>query len=210
MILELRWYFRGPLPHEVLRWFQAPALGSLLQGPKTRTDTYLIGPGCGTVGVKHREGKIQTKVRLDEREFQDTSGRVKGIAQVWDKWSWELPDGDGTFGGHDGIDPQGPWVDVTKDRRRHWYILEEDGSLTSTANDDDKADLGVELTTIKVLDQQWWTIAFDAFGGEGRNEEVLSKGLDWIFANYPLDPPMREDSTSYPGWLLKVDEQRSK
>src|SRR5437764_7681412 len=89
---EIRWFLPSPssgFVDAVLKWFksQYTADGVGVQSEK-REDSYLVFPGCDSIGVKLRAGKdLEIKaIAASPRPFQLDSG-VSGRIDQWVKYS---------------------------------------------------------------------------------------------------------------------------
>lgn len=98
--LEVRWFWKGevethPGLKSVFERFEPIEKRSDVQDvrwSKARDDVYLIVPSAEDLGIKWREGELQTKGRraiLGSMVFGD---RLRGVVEQWTKWSHEGPD----------------------------------------------------------------------------------------------------------------------
>lgn len=203
--VEVRWFFRGEIPPDVLSWF----LKGLRQSAQTqaRIDHYLIIADGEKLGLKLREGRIEVKQlqrRLGAMPFLE---RVAGIAEHWRKWSFALA---GEAGVPSGLPvPALGWVGVSKERRLLRYRITGDQELVSISParyPDQGCDL--ELTKVRVAGSEWWTLGLEAFGSEQNLQELLSVAAGQLLA--ATEPPSLtvQDSYGYPRWLQFLVQQK--
>lgn len=216
---ESRWFFEGPLPGAVRDWFVA---GGRATPEPTRTDEYLLLPGCATTGVKLREGSFEVKAMTHAPEPVGYARGVNGYRDAWVKWSCRANDVEalrrmlGATGDR--------WAAVGKTRLLRLLSLDS-GTLIEVDDKTMPVSCGcqIELTEIGVsagglgaswrggdhpADARWWSLSFEAFapGDQGVTTRLLAQ-LE-VTVNHCLDspPPHALDtssSMSYPGWLLR-------
>lgn len=196
---EVRWFFRGDLPPAFKVWFEE---GKELES-HTRTDSYLMLPGCETVGVKQREGRFEIKALRGETVTEQLSPEVTGRIDEWVKWSH----------GGAGVElwiqalreePEG-WLQVKKARWLRRFSLDEGQpeKVAPVAVVKDGCDL--EVTSVWVRDASWWTFGLEAFGAAENvrnNLRLLAKYF--FFGNRPPTRLNSANSFSYPVWLSSV------
>jgi len=211
--VEIRWFKRGQAPQEVVAWFHHGE-GRVDRRPQ-RVDHYLTIRPPGTLSVKFREGRIEVKQRFLRREPIRFHQRVTGIVEHWRKWSFELANapracaGVGTPAGV--ATPAGSWTPVRKERRLLTYRLTADRRVvpaTAPSPHSNARDQGcvMELTAVVAAEQDWWTLAFEAFGDESGLEDVL---LDVARAVLRArEPPVLNaaESRGYAHWLRMAAE----
>ncbi|UCF05164.1 MAG: hypothetical protein JSV33_14800 [bacterium] len=199
--LEVRWFREGTAPDEVLEWFLhgEPVPGT----PETRTDCYLRTRCGGSLGLKLREGRIEVKQRqhrFGERRFHET---VWGEPELWYKWSYELADPGEPF-----LEPatgRPLWIAVRKRRWLRRYRIAGDGSVGAVeAGRWCESGCELEFTTIEVGDGRWWTIGFEAYGGEEVLQDNLLLVAEHVFS--AAEPPAFDSSHSFgfPFWLERL------
>jgi hypothetical protein len=202
---EIRWFIPGQLPDEVRDWFSA---GRSLTPESSRGDRYLVFPGCDTVGVKLREGKLEIKPRTTSpRSVSPVSG-VSGLADAWVKWSF----------GSDGLRTLKPellqsglWVEVRKERTIRKFSADS-GSVLEVQPEQKplpNAGCNVELTAIEIDARRpnWYSLGFEAFGEQKKVESILDETVRLFFGAQPPLPEMslgEKESLSYPGWLAQL------
>ncbi|UII22188.1 hypothetical protein [Fulvivirga ligni] len=176
--VEVRWVFEGKLPEVMETWadtFQA-------KHQPVRTDYYFHKHDQGTLGIKLREGNIQIKPLINTLS-KYSFGAHEGQLEQYTKWSYAVEDNkEWSF----MIQHPETWVEITKSRKMTRFTLE--GGFP------DRIEMGVnveegcemELSHLSVRDQDYWTLAFEAFGTTP--EENLHKVLRHIFET--SEPPV--------------------
>lgn len=215
---ESRWFFEGELPDPVRGWFVAT--GTARQEP-TRTDDYLLLPGCATTGVKIRAGSIEVKAMTRASESVTYGRGVRGYRDAWVKWSCGSQDVDALrrMLGNTGD----RWLSVRKSRQLRLFSI---ASGTPVALDDPTARIAggcqVELTEIAVSpstlgaslragdrlpDGRWWSLSLEAFAHEA--PEIIETAManltevaDHVFREPPPCPLDAAHARAYPAWLL--------
>ncbi len=195
---EIRWFFEGPVPDDVRRWFESTDLG--ISEPR-RTDDYLLLPGCTTTGVKLREGRFEIKALTRSPIPASYANRVSGLKDGWIKWSRKA--GDEQALRDILVSDEDTWIPVSKQRYLRLFSLEH-GTPEELAPRSRNLERGcqVELGSI-TLDgnRQAWSLSFEAFGAA---DEVLDL-VDPVVELFAADPPpvalRQEHSMSYPVWL---------
>jgi hypothetical protein len=190
--IEVRWFFETePLVLKSLfqRSFEAPP----------RTDWYAF-PCDNRSGIKIREGKLETKLRVEElglRRFGEAEGRI----ERWKKWSVVFP--------HEDIPPDhvlasAGWIAVHKVRSLKVFRVEE--STVSEIKDfqSNWPENGAlfEYTKIQSNGAQWATSGLEAFGA---SESLFGNLLSVAEAVFPQLPDCSaltgNNSSAYPAWL---------
>ncbi len=208
---EVRWFFRGSPPPELIHWFRR---GDLSVTQPARVDAYLLFPGCSTAAVKVRQGKLEVKARAARHGNVAYPGDVGGAVESWVKWSRPLL---ATEGSHE-VPGAGPasgsgeeWVNVGKQRMLRGFSLQGIGSTDTpvevdAAGDRPASGACLEFTALEVPDgvTSWWTLAFEGFGAAQHTETCLTRVATHFFAENPPPLPLRaEDSESYAAWLAR-------
>jgi hypothetical protein len=131
-------------------------------------------------------------------EIAELQPKITGQLENWRKWSVDL----GNVKWSSSSRPAETWIPVSKSRRLCAYQFLS-GRWQPVSYDLAPFDSGceIELTTLKVSSQIWWTAAFEAFGPADSNRAALLSVSSQIFS--ALDPPdlSTEDSFGYPRWL---------
>jgi len=143
-----------------------------------REDEYVLLPGAATVGIKLREGRIEVKA-LTEPPIPWGAGGLEGHLERWAKWSQPVSVITG-WGEGPGVHK----IRVEKERWARWA----DGCL-------------MEVTRLRVRDQEWWTVAVEQ-SGAGAQPGDLTSPLGELGGIPGADAVMiAESSKSYPEWL---------
>ncbi|MBL3657847.1 hypothetical protein [Fulvivirga sediminis] len=173
---EVRWIFQGKLPDNMLQWVEtfAPEEQSI------RTDYYFNKTENGTLGIKLREGSIQMKPLLKEVghfTFNDHKAKIESYS----KWSYLVQDNqEWSY----MIEEPETWLPVTKSRLMNKYTLA--GGYPDRVEMKDRVEQGceMELSNISILNKDFWTLAFEAYGKEA--EVNLQKTLRYVFETSEL------------------------
>src|SRR5512146_2050260 len=97
--IEVRWFWAGELEahprfiavFEDFNPVQKRPDVEHVQWSKPREDDYLVIPSAEDLGIKWREGELQTKGRravLGTVQFGD---HIRGVVEQWTKWTHEGP-----------------------------------------------------------------------------------------------------------------------
>ena len=196
--VEVRWFNKGVVNPRVLSWFQQ-SKGKIEEQP-ARVDYYLRVADGGSLGIKLREGRIEVKQRYHQHGVVRFHERVAGLVEHWLKWSFELAGGSNYPVGM--AIPASSWVEVKKERTILRYRVTSQGNMevvSARAYCDWGCDL--ELTSISVEGEQWWSLGFESFGDETAIREGLILVVEKVLA--AEEPPAfnAEDSYGYPKWL---------
>jgi hypothetical protein len=195
---EVRWFNWGPVPRAVLDWLEQR---SSLPAPQPPRQDHYLGLGNASLGIKLREGRIEVKMRLQQRGMARFGENIVGQAERWRKWSFPLSDPDpGSW-----LSPAGAWIPVRKVRRLHRYGLAEDGTVSLVPSDRlPTAGCDFELSEVRTVEGTWWSVCFEAFGPAAGLEDSLYAVAAIIMApGWPVAMEA-EGSYSYPEWLVQV------
>lgn len=209
---ELRWFERGTLPAAIAQWFQQDELGDHLTPPEERVDVYLYLPECEYMGIKLRQGRLEIKWRKAELGNMGFGDTVEGKAEKWGKWLCE----DSTQESFQPQDVGGEklWVSVKKVRclrrfawrpsqRRYQVLVDEPiKAVPVTASIDQGCN--VELTQLGINGNNWWSLAFEAFGEDDCLIDNLQAVAGKVFKTYGGLKLQFQDSYAYPSWLSFV------
>ena len=199
--VEARWFISGSLPEKLRTWFEQGML--VAADRKIRTDHYLFLPGMASIGVKLREGKFEVKRRDADLGLAPIGSRAIGRLGLWRKWSFTIADRGGEKA------PDNHWCSIEKTRLLRKYILDENGGFTSVDPAKTFSAFGctVELTTLKVLDADWWSFGFEAFGpDENRLRETLEQVAVSCFDDLDHPDLSAENSFDYPEWIASMSQ----
>ncbi len=195
---EIRWFLRGSLSEEVSRWFESVCTTAITYPP--RVDLYLALPETDTVGVKLREGLLEVKRKDGELGLLDLHPSVAGHGNTWTKWSFPASMEEGHLG---DLAPSAPgWLAVTKTRRLSFLTISPDGVVEfATEEPGYGRACWVELTAVRLDNDQWWSLGFEAVGPKECLEDDLQRGAQHLFGL--SDPPTLTAQTSfaYPRFL---------
>jgi hypothetical protein len=131
--VEARWFGAGPVPEDVVAWFEA---GGGVRPDRVRTDGYLRLPGVAAVGVKLRAGRLEIKARREGPSAAVVWAGHASPLEAWLKWSAPL---------EVLVDDPRPPLDVVKARR----LLV-------------RAGVQVELAALEVAGGRHWTFGLEA------------------------------------------------
>jgi len=196
--VEVRWFFHGRFPEQVSDWFSSVA--GIKESPERRTDRYLWLPGMTSLGVKMRGQNLEIKLRTGEYGAVKLGPAAGGQLEQWRKWSFGLDHDPGEMKLARVKDSN--WIPIRKQRFLRRYKIKNDQEVIAISLGSlPAAGCEVELTAIELLDQRWWTFAFESFGDESTLVEsltllsatILNAGIPHLF------PETR--SFGYPQWL---------
>ncbi len=200
---ELRWFKLGTLPKEILQWFQQDHLGDLAP-PEEREDVYLYTPRCEYMGIKLRQGRLEIKWRKAELGNLRFGDQVEGKVEKWGKWLCEDPTQQ-SFQPQDVVGKS--WVRVKKVRSQRKYQVISGGSIVAVSvNQSIEQGCNVEITQLSVNGNDWWSLAFEAFGEDDYLSDNLKAVASDMFKNYQGFQLQPQDSFAYPRWLSLVIE----
>jgi hypothetical protein len=191
--LEVRWIFPGRLEPAVAEWF-----GRFPAEIQSREDTYLLDPWLRGLSVKVRGGEA-----LDVKEYQgsqgmlDLAGRARGHLESWRKWSFPAD----PLRRHGG-DLAG-WIPVLKRRRISQFSPASRPAAAESPGRGQEPRCAAELTEIRALSHDWWTLGFEATGPHDLLHSALQATAELVFAQaMPARvAPGPAESSSYAGWL---------
>ncbi len=192
---ELRWFFEGPLPDDVLRWFTHDGATGLAE---TRRDSYRLD-GQADIGVKRR---YETILELKLREgptlpfpHRDLGGQL----EVWRRWS----PADGMI----FLGPDTRWLDVEKTVVKRRFTPDgEEVELTEQTRAMSGQGCDAEIAVISVRHQPTWTFALAAFGPTDDHLSSLTAAWDTLVAVRSLPrrlPFPWANSCGYPEWMAR-------
>ena len=201
--IELRWFKLGTLPKEISQWFQQDHLGDLAP-PEEREDVYLYTPGCEYMGVKLRQGRLEIKWRKAELGNLRFGDQVEGKVEKWGKWLCEDPTQQ-SFQPQDVVGKS--WVSVKKVRvQRKYQVISGESIVAVSVNQSTDQGCNVEITQLSINGNNWWSLAFEAFGKEDYLSDNLKVVASDVFKNYRGLELQSQDSFAYPRWLSMIVE----
>jgi hypothetical protein len=205
--VEVRWFFKGDIPHPILTWFEpAGRLGNALRQTDhdKREDLYLLADD-ESIALKLRAGELELKLLKKGTDVRLAAGKATGRAEFWLKWGWAPAPGaeHRVLSAFTAPQKRGVRHSVLKDRRQRKLRLHENRRLEPVSITERLA-LGclAEITSLRVSGQKWWSLAIEVFGAEDLSK--LEACADWILSDYPAALPTRASSFSYPAWLLSL------
>jgi hypothetical protein len=200
---EMRWFYTGKVPENVQHWFEKELPGDNLRSRDTREDVYLWIPQCEFLGVKHRESRLEIKWRQQALGKWPLSDRIVGNAEIWIKWLCVDPESDTML--PTNVMTQPSWIGVQKQRQQRIYTYPPEQQVQPAPADEWlSSGGGVELTQLRVANQDWWTLGIEVFG-EGRDLlDVLQAIATIVTASYPGETMTAQHSFGYPAWLAKL------
>jgi hypothetical protein len=197
---EIRWFHRGAPPAEVRRYFEDGE-----QESRERTDLYLTAPGIAGLGVKLREGRIELKQLTGREPGSARLPWLNGWIEHHRKWSFSLADADAAAGltGAPGTDS--PWIAVEKSRLLQLYEIHADGEVgqvPDTVSRPGFSGCSLELVSLSVRGDAWWSLGLEAVGADGRRVGNLIVLLTRARQMLALPPYSVDRSCGYARWLI--------
>ena len=193
--VEVRWILLGQLDAAVTGWF-----GRFTGGMESREDAYLTDPVLRGLSVKIRAGQMLEVKQYDGSPgIHDTAGLARGRLESWRKWSFP-------FG------PLGPnivgtpgWTVVQKRRRMSRFRLARGRLVTGARQRATESACAVELTEVRVNDETWWTLGFEATGRADLLLSTLQNTAALVFAQPPPGDVVFDMNhcQSYAEWLSR-------
>ena len=199
--LEVRWFRRGTVPRSLLHWF-CDCEREPERAPR-RIDHYLRLPSAPRVGIKLREGYLETKVLGQVLAVVQVHARMRGAVERWNKWRFALAVEAGAASLSPRLSPS--WVGVSKERLLRRYALTSAGQVVQVeARVYPSRGCNLELTRVEVAGDDWWTVCFEAHGDEALRVETLSRVAEHALAT--REPPYLDEAGSfgYPAWLDEI------
>lgn len=192
--LEVRWICRGDLPAGIIRW-----LGPFTAQIEQREDRYLVEPWLPDLSLKIRGGsRLDIKVLLAGRGDLPLAGGSRGHLELWEKRTFPLESGAAPPAGAPG------WLRVRKLRRRRFFTLAGSRVIEEVPGDGDgPPGCSVELTTVLIGSDVWWTLGLEAAGPSDQLRMNLHLTAASLFRD-PVPDGLRlglTDSVSYVRWL---------
>lgn len=197
---ELRWFYPGRLPTNMSEWFQCEDAGEDLEPPEEREDVYFHSAGCDYLNIKLRQERLEIKWRQAELGKVSFGNAGEGHAEKWFKWICEAPPAQSLI----ATVPleTGKWVRVKKSRmQRHYQVVAGESIISVPVKADINQGCTIELTQLNVNDEEWWSLAFEAFAEDKNLVTILDEVLDWVAKTYSGLPVQADSSYGYPKWL---------
>lgn len=188
LTLEVRWFESGKIPQGIEQWFLATCPGELSSPTQeVREDQYFYTPGCESLNLKLRQGKLELKWR--QTELENSSFGVnkswQGRVERWLKWSYQesIPS---TFIQALGKADQ-PVLTVKK-KRSQWNYN----------------GVACELTQLQFSeDQFWWSLGFEMEETPTQGKTYFEDMVNQVVETYPETAFNLDHSHAYPSWLLE-------
>jgi hypothetical protein len=213
---ECRWFFEGPPPEEVVRWFvearpwkRREPVEPLGWPRDWRVDRYLVLPGQTDLGIKWRDESapgatplLELKGRTAEIGTVELAPSVVGRVEEWVKWSFPADSAPASL---HAVFAEEAAV-VRKKRLLRWIHLDAFHGDVEVSLHEPPAGSGrgmrVELTRVGRDDEAHWSLGIEAFPcDDGIHEGVLRNSARFL-DEYPGTPPLTAArSLSYPAWL---------
>ncbi len=192
---EVRWFFDGRLPPDVLSWFTDGIVGLL----EERCDRYRLDEQVD-IGVKRRaQTKLELKLRLRPPELFILGRYVEGSLETWQRWS--------PADGRIYLTDNTIWVDIAKRVIKRRFDVDGREVPLSEANRAMTGDgCDIEVATVEVNGQSAWTFAFAAFGHVDNHRQLLETAWDAVVSGRPRPDRLRLDyvnSCGYPEWMTR-------
>ncbi len=202
--LEVRWFYPGPIPQDVLAWYhygeRAP------EGQPPRIDYYLRLPHQDDLNIKLREGRIEIKQRAKQYGVEQLHARVSGLVESWHKWSFGVNDLGSGLG--DLAGPQPGWLAVRKARRLRRYLVTDGEEVSAIAGSAPVAQgCNLELAEIKLSEEIWWSLAFETFGPEAALHSIFTCVARHTLRGANVPALDAEHSYGYAHWLKSALER---
>jgi hypothetical protein len=203
--VEVRWFYRGQVPLEVEAWFHQGA--GRVEIHASREDHYLRLRDTYELGIKLRQGQIEIKQRVLRPGLVRFHERVSGIVEHWRKWSFQLAE---PYTALSSIAvPTASWIPVRKERMLRTYRLTIDtGVVPVSSSQSSPEGCELELSKVHVVEQDWWTLAFEAFGEESVLQEQLERVARHVFAADRPPSLNASQSRGYADWLGRTAHKK--
>ncbi|MDQ3290568.1 MAG: hypothetical protein M3Q05_04690 [Bacteroidota bacterium] len=209
---EIRWFFKSLTEVSVIEnWFKAQQ--KYFSEQWDRTDIYLWQPDLEKHSVKIREGKVEVKVLSKDRGVVIIDPANSGISNNWVKYSFELKETDTEnnallkqFSQPTDKPDKSIWVRVDKERLLVKYALHAPNDSLSLIPENEWPDegCGVELTRIKINQQEYYTFGLEAFSKTQCEEMNLEKVLSQLIPEININGLHYLQSHSYPSFLANL------
>jgi hypothetical protein len=202
--VEVRWFYTGIIPREVLAWFQQGAYEP--DQPSCRVDHYLRLGDIDSLGIKLREGRIEIKQRYGQQTIVRFHEHVAGVLEGWCKWSLALAEPVASL--PDILIPASCWVAVQKERQvQRYQVVGHRQIVTVPAQRFPEQGCTLELTSIQARATAWWSLAFEAFGDETSLRDNLLLTVEQVLAHDGVPCSLEAaDSYGYPAWLAMLGQ----
>ena len=185
---EIRWFTEN-CNKSILDWFSPN--GQHFDNTEARTDYYLP-LDKEDVTVKLREGNVEIKQRVGEKQIGKLSPTIEGVFENWIKWSINADKADKLSQAIVSSNAYN-WVETIKTRIGVKLVKDTNGELQilpikSFVN----SGCQIEYTLLQMQEKTFYTFAFEWFGEEV--QQIPPKLLGEILSNTVLN---LEDSMGY-------------
>ncbi len=191
--LEVRWIFPGRLGTPRAEW-----LARFPGRTESREDTYLVRPRLPGLAVKVRAGRaLEVKVYRGSPGILEVAGQARGLLQHWEKWTFPFgPPGRGAAA-------PGGWLPVGKTRQFSRFTLAGRPVPGAAPWPAGEPGCTVELTEVRLLDEAWWSLGFEAAGPAALLRGGIEATAALVFAQALPGGvvPGTSGSRSYAEWL---------
>ena len=213
---EVRWFFEGPIPDEIERWFYRSSLAHHA-GP--REDYYLLLPASLGLGLKLREGRLEMKTLVESRGIRAFTANAVGKVQVWKKEAYGGP----AVKEFERLRSSAPnlWLAVRKERTLRRFSLEGASIIEVPADRVFLRDgCNAELAKVIVDGSAYWSFNFEAYGNPERVEDYVQQAAVHVLNDdrrphlfktsaSSADSYSAANSRSYVEWLVSVPSART-
>lgn len=199
---EIRWFIKGIIPPAVFDWFIG--LNDNYINQPERTDYYLDLKSDDLLGIKLREGRVEIKQQTQHIGNISPGKNVIGLAEKWQKWSFELNEANNII----SIEQFGnEWLAVTKNRILVNYGISEDSIASQKEPTLYKNGCITEITSIKINNENWWSLGLESYGEENRLLDNLVLISHLILSDKSNIRLALDESMSYPCWIKQLKNQ---
>jgi hypothetical protein len=205
--VELRWFQRGCVPERLQHWFtNTLEPGDGLSSRESRTDDYVVIPGCAHVGLKFRSG-VALEIKWRQSVIGETwiTPTVSGQAERWVKVGAASPSKR-----LDGSTDDRLMRSVVKHRTSRKYQHSIAGVQAAKPPLAVLSGATVEVTSIEMGGDERWTFGFEAFSTPAASDNELGATFDAIvrhvLSGYDGPTLLKEQSYGYPRWLNMVSD----
>jgi hypothetical protein len=161
-------------------------------------------PLADDLGIKWREGELQTKGRRAIIGNVLFGSGLRGLMEQWTKWSHEGPAVGASFKPLFSTDTKAATT-VWKQRALRKIRLDPFGPAQEVP-DSEHIDRGLnyELTDLKIGDAGYVSLAFEAFPDDSEMPEQFVQIVTSFLAGFDLAAFDGVESRSYPAWLNQL------
>ncbi len=188
LTLEVRWFKAGKIPPIIEQWFLNVCPDELsTPTQEVREDQYFYTPGCESLNLKLRQGKLELKWRQTELGVESfgVNQSWQGRVERWLKWSYqESTPSDLIKVLGTGDQP----ILTIKKQRLQWSFQ----------------GINFELTQLQFSqDKFWWSLGFEMEETPTQGKTYFEDRVNQVVETYPETAFNLDHSHSYPSWLLE-------